>query len=124
MRGKNLERREAERYRVDGEGLVDFVSISETNLECADGAFDANIVDISTKGIGLRVIDKVSEDVLYDLLTEKKKLRLNFTIEPETKVIKTFASLTRRTNDAHFFGLVFLGITEETVADIERAIET
>ncbi|MGR3178722.1 MAG: PilZ domain-containing protein [Candidatus Anammoxibacter sp.] len=118
-----MERREAERYRVDGESLVDFVSISEKCLDCTEGAFDANVVDISTKGIGLRVINKVSEDVLYDLITEKKKLRLNFTIEPETKVIKTFATLARRTNDPHFFGLAFQGITEEAVADIEKVIE-
>lgn len=122
-RCKMLERRESQRYRVDGEGLIDFVSMSETNIDCAEDAFEVNIIDICIKGIGLRVIDKVSEDICYDLLTEKKKARLNFTIEPETKVIKTFATLTRRTNDTHFFGLMFLAITDEAIKDIETALE-
>ena len=66
--------------------------------------------------------DKIDDETFYELVTEKKKVRLNFAFEPDSHMVETFATMIRRNFDENFYGLRFFDIPDSSLAEIKNTV--
>ena len=116
------DKRYVPRIKLNAKVRFDFSDMDEENLKCAKNAFEADIVDISIQGIGLRIFNDVGEDVLDQVFTGKKKVRLNFKFSSDGKPINTFATLVRYASDKNIFGLKYIDIPADSYAELKNSL--
>lgn len=71
----------------------DLVKWNENRVDRCKNKFETKAFDISAQGVGLSDLPKISESVLNQLYTGKKKVRLTFILYPDHNPINTFARL-------------------------------
>lgn len=116
-------RRDFPRFKFDTKIEIDITDINENNLQCSENAFEAKTVDIGIHGIGVKFMDNIKEDIIANLLTGRKKVRLNFSFDDDSKLVNTFAITVWNTNNRNCFGLKYCDIDEDSFLIINNLVE-
>lgn len=112
-----------ERVDVNIKVMCEIVNRDEKELECTENAFESNITNINILGVGIDPIPKCSKSDLEDLLLAKKKLRLNFELNPGKGKLCSFALLIKTAKENNIAGLEFIDIPVKTFVEIRDTVD-
>ena len=105
----------------------EFVKWNEKRLDKLKKAKIANIIDISTNGIGLTNLTDLSKNILEKLEKGKLKVRLEIFLFKDKDPLITFARLvwsdTKHESGIHRYGFVFLDVTESFYINIKNFVD-
>lgn len=123
-----IEKRKFPRIKADLKIGYEFVSWKDKNISKMINPRFSRIFDISASGIGLYNLSDLTESLLKQLETGKKKIRLAVYLYNEKPPLITFARLIWSNNKAkdnklERYGFVFLDVSQSFFEEVKNYVD-